>query len=80
MLVNLVGGKSWKIGQKYIGLFASINNVFNETYKTGGYEQSRSGNYRNLLEDSNRPGGKLFGPKYWFGRGTTYYMNLYLRF
>ena len=80
MLVNLTGGKSWKIGKKYIGLFASINNVFNETYKTGGYEQSRNGNYRNLLEDNNRPGGKLFGPKYWFGRGTTYYMNLYLRF
>ena len=80
MLVNLTGGKSWKIGKKYIGLFASINNVFNETYKTGGYEQARNGNYRELLADSNRPGGKLFAPKYWFGRGTTYYMNLYLRF
>ncbi len=80
MLVNLVGGKSWKVGDKYIGFFASINNVFNETYKTGGYEQSRSGNYTELLEDNNRPGGRLFGPKYWFGRGTTYYMNVYLRF
>ena len=39
-------------------------------------EQSRNGNYTELLEDNNRPGGKLFGPKYWFGRGTTYYMNL----
>ena len=45
MLVNLVGGKSFKLGKKYIGFFASINNVFNETYKTGGYEQSRNGNY-----------------------------------
>jgi len=80
MLVNLVGGKSFKFGKKYIGFFASINNVFNETYKTGGYEQSRNGNYKELLEDNSRPGGKLFGPKYWFGRGTTYYMNVYLRF
>ena len=80
MLVNLVGGKSFKFGKKYIGFFASINNVFNQTYKTGGYEQSRNGNYTELLEDNNRPGGKLFGPKYWFGRGTTYYMNVYLRF
>jgi hypothetical protein len=79
MLVNLVGGKSFKFGKKYIGFFASINNVFNETYKTGGYEQSRSANYTNLLEDSERP-KRLFGPKYWFGRGTTYYMNVYLRF
>lgn len=79
MLVNLVGGKSWKVGDKYIGFFASINNVFNELYKTGGYEQSRNGNYTNLLEDSQRE-NRLFGPKYWFGRGTTYYMNVYLRF
>ncbi len=79
MLVNLVGGKSFKFGKKYIGFFASINNVFNETYKTGGYEQSRSANYTNLLEDNSRP-KRLFGPKYWFGRGTTYYMNMYLRF
>ncbi|MFD0964347.1 carboxypeptidase-like regulatory domain-containing protein [Pseudofulvibacter geojedonensis] len=79
MLVNLVGGKSWKINDKYIGFFASINNVFGETYKTGGYEQSRSANYTNLLEDTQRS-KRLFGPKYWFGRGTTYFMNLYLRF
>ncbi len=80
MLVNLVGGKSWKIGNKYVGFFASVANVLGETYKTGGYEQSRNGNYSELLEDSNRPGGKLFGSKYWFGRGTTYYMNVYFRF
>lgn len=79
MLVNLVGGKSWKIKDKYIGFFASINNVFGEVYRTGGYEQSRSANYTNLLEDTQRP-KRLFGPKYWFGRGTTYYMNVYLRF
>jgi len=80
MLVNLVGGKSWKIGDKYVGFFASVANVLGETYKTGGYEQSRNGNYTQLLEDNNRPGGKLFGPRYWFGRGTTYYMNVYFRF
>jgi len=79
MLVNLVGGKSFKIGSKYIGFFASINNVLNQTYKTGGYEQSRNGNYANILAESQRD-TKVFGPKYWFGRGTTYYMNMYLRF
>lgn len=79
MLVNLVGGKSFKFGKKYIGFFASINNVFNQTYKTGGYEQSRNGNYTSVLAESQRE-TKVFGPKYWFGRGTTYYMNVYLRF
>jgi len=79
MLVNLVGGKSFKLGKKYIGFFASINNVLNETYKTGGYEISRNGNYNSALLESKRD-KKVFGSKYWFGRGTTYYMNVYLRF
>lgn len=79
MLVNLVGGKSWKIGKKYIGFFASISNVLDKTYKTGGYEQSRNGNYTAVLEDAQRE-TPVFGTKYWFGRGATYYMNLYLRF
>ncbi len=79
MLVNLVGGKSWKIGDKYIGLFASINNVLDQTYKTGGYEQSRNGNYTSALAESERD-TPVFGSKYWFGRGATYYLNLYLRF
>ncbi len=79
MLVNLVGGKSWKIGNKYIGLFASIANVLGEDYKTGGYEQARSANYTTLLEDTQRP-TRNFGPKYWFGRGTTYFMTVNFRF
>ena len=79
MLVNLVGGKSFKLGKKYIGFFASINNVLNQTYKTGGYEYTRNGNYSRALLESKRD-RKVFGPRYWFGRGTTYYMNVYLRF
>jgi len=79
MLVNLVGGKSFKLGKKYIGFFACINNVLNTTYKTGGYEYTRNGNYSRALLESKRD-KKVFGPRYWFGRGTTYYMNVYLRF
>ena len=78
-LVNLVGGKSWKISDYYLGFFASINNVFNQEYKTGGYEQSRNGNYRELRDDAANP-TRVFGPKYYFGRGTTYYLNVYFRF
>jgi len=77
--VNAVGGKSWKIGQQYLGLFISVNNLFNESYKTGGFEQGRSANYRTLLEDLSRP-KRLFGPKYWRGQGTTYFVNLNIRF
>ncbi len=79
-LVNLVGGKSWRIQRKYyIGLFASISNVLNQEYKSGGFEQSRNGNYRTLLEESQNP-TPVFGSKYWFGRGTTYFVNLYISF
>jgi len=80
MLVNIVGGKSWRIDSYYVGFFATINNVFNESYKTGGFEQSRLGTYDRVLEDSSRPNGEVFGSRYFFGNGTTYYLNFYVRF
>ncbi len=80
MLVNIVGGKSWKIKDYFVGFFATINNVFNEEYRTGGFEQSRLANYRRVLEDSSRDNGRLFGNRYFFGTGTTYYLNVYVRF
>ncbi len=79
MVVNMIGGKSWKIDNYYIGLFASINNILNKQYKTGGFEQGRNANYQQLLQDFNKP-KRVFGPKYWYGRGTNYFLNLYFRF
>ncbi len=78
-LVNIVGGKSWKIGNKYIGLFANISNVLGREYKTGGFQQARNANFLQLQEDRSKP-QPTFGPKYWYGNLTTYYLNLYLRF
>ena len=46
--VNMIGGKSWKIGDKYISIFASVSNLFNTQYKTGGFEQGRNANFREL--------------------------------
>lgn len=80
MVVNAVGGKSWKIGNgQYIGLFASIGNILNREYRTGGFEQGRNANYRQLRDDRalNTP---VFGNKYWYGRGTTYFVNINYRF
>ena len=79
MVVNAVGGKSWKIDDYYIGLFATINNILNHDYKTGGFEQGRNANYQELSADVNKP-RRVFGPKYWYGRGTNYFLNLYFRF
>jgi len=78
-LVNLVGGKSWKIKGTYLGLFASINNVLGAVYKTGGFEQSRKANYKELKEDKELE-LPLFGPKYWYGNGTSYYLILSVYF
>lgn len=79
MVVNLVGGKSWKIDDYYIGFFASVGNLFDKEYKTGGFEQGRNANYRELKDDNANP-KRVFGPKYWYGRGTNYFVNVYFRF
>lgn len=79
MVSNIVLGKSWRINRNYLGFFLSVNNLFNEAFKTGGFEQSRNANYRELKQESAAP-QRQFGPKYWYGRGTNYFLNLYLRF
>ena len=78
-VVNFVGGKTWKVNSYYIGFFVSINNLLNTHYKTGGFEQARNANYRELRDDKalEKP---VFGNKYWFGRGTTYFLNINIRF
>ena len=78
-LVNVVGGKSWFVNHRYIGFFIGVNNVFGELFKTGGFEQSRNANYPELKEDKQlrKP---IFGPKYWYGNKTSYYINVYARF
>ncbi|MDF4203506.1 TonB-dependent receptor [Maribacter sp. SA7] len=78
-LLNMVGGKSWLKKGKYISVFASINNVFDTTFRTGGYEQSRNGNYGQLRQD-NLSGNPSFAPKYWYGFGRTYFLNFAFSF
>jgi len=79
MNVNLVGGKSWKIDDYFVGFFASVSNVLDAVYKTGGFEQGRNANYRELRDDASND-TRVFGPKYWYGRGATYFVNVYFRF
>jgi hypothetical protein len=53
--------------------------VLDEVYKTGGFEQRRNANYRELRDDMalDIP---VFESNYWYGRGTTYFLNLNLSF
>lgn len=78
-LVNLTGGKSWRIKNKTIGFFASVNNVLDQEYKTGGFESARNANFREINED-NASGIRSFGNRYFFGYGRTYFVNLYVNF
>jgi hypothetical protein len=81
-LVNLVGGKSWRISRKNrntVGFFASINNVFDVKYISGGFEQGRNANYSQVQQDYAGD-TRSFGPKYFYGFGRTYFVNFYLNF
>ncbi len=79
MVSNLVLGKSWRINRNYFGFFLSVNNIFDTLFKSGGFEQSRNANFTELREEFAAP-ARRFGPKYWYGRGTNYFLNLYVRF
>ncbi len=79
-LVNLVGGKSWRIKGNTLGLFANVNNVLDVKYKTGGFEQARSASYRDDLEDRKAGGVGPFPTRYFNGYGRTYSVNVYLTF
>ncbi len=78
-IINLTGGKSWRIGTKTVGFFASINNLFDFSYKTGGFEQARNANFTQLSRDMSGP-TRSFGPKYFYGYGRNYFVNLYINF
>jgi len=79
-LVNIAVGKSWRLKNNYyIGFFATVNNVLGELYKSGGYEQSRNANYSELKQDKDLQ-YPTFGPKYYYGNDTSYYVNVYVRF
>jgi hypothetical protein len=75
MLVNLVGGKSWRIFKKNLNLFCSINNLLDTSFKTGGYEQARNANFRQRDQDVSS-GTPNFGNKYFYGYGRTYFVSL----
>ncbi|MEY4433693.1 MAG: hypothetical protein RLZZ44_1827 [Bacteroidota bacterium] len=79
MLLNLVGGKSWRIFKKNLNLFYSINNILDTSFKTGGFEQARNANFRQRNQDVSN-GTPNFGNKYFYGYGRTYFISLSINF
>ncbi len=78
-LLNVIGGKSWKIKKNTVGFLASISNLLDAKYKTGGFEQARNSNYTQLNQDVSS-GTPAFAPKYFYGFGRTFLLNLYINF
>src|SRR5699024_10059280 len=80
MLINMIGGKTWKVGDYYIGVFGVVSNLLDREYKTGGFESSRKANFFNYNRDQSSPYGPQFGTNYFYGYGTTFYLNVNVRF
>ncbi len=79
ILCNISAGKWWQYKGLRIKLVASIHNLFDTKYISGGYEQARIANYGALVADTqNGASERNFGPKYWYGFGRTYFINLAL--
>lgn len=77
LLLNLTGGKTWRIHHKTLGLFMSLTNLLDTRYQTGGYEQARNANFRQRNQDQSS-GTPNFGNKYFQGYGRNYFISLYL--
>ena len=78
VLCHFTAGKSWRIDGAYLSLFFVVNNLFDATYLSGGFENSRVGSITAADEEANRPGGALFGNRYFSGMGRSFYGSITL--
>lgn len=77
-MLNLNAGKSFRFGNYWAMIGLTVNNVLNnKNYKTGGFEQLRLANYQVETEGNNKT---IFGNRYWYDQGTSYFLNLIIRF
>ncbi|WP_010135167.1 TonB-dependent receptor [Ochrovirga pacifica] len=78
-LINLSGGKSWKLKENYLSVFWTVQNVLGTNYKTGGFASSRAANYSEQYQEYQREQA-LFGNRYFVGNGRTFFTGLYFSF
>ncbi len=79
-LASIKMGVSWRIAESYISLFGSVQNLFNQTFVSGGFESSRAVYLPDLLKEQQRPYGPIFGNKYFPGIGRSYYLTCSINF
>ena len=78
-VLNANFSKSWYIQRRYnLGFSLEVKNILNsQDIKTGGYEQMR---LKKNDDDKDKVYYTRFDSKYFYMFGTTYYLNVYLRF
>lgn len=77
-MLNANIGKSFRFGKYYMIFGLTVNNVLdNKDYKTGGYEQMR---LANASLETNETYRTVFGNKYWYNQGRSYFLNVIFRF
>lgn len=79
-LASLKMGVSWRLQECFVSLFASVQNLFDRSFVSGGFESSRKVYLADLSLDQQRPHGPLFGNKYFPGLGRSYYLTCSLNF
>jgi hypothetical protein len=75
MLLNLVGGKSWRIYGKNVGVLPASIMCSMPLYKRVTMNKPEMPRAINRDVSSGTPS---FGPKYFYGYGRTYFVNLYI--
>ena len=79
-LTSIKMGVSWRLKESFMSIFASVQNLFDRPFVSGGFESSRKVYLPDLSQDQQRPHGPLFGNKYFPGLGRSYYLTCSLNF
>lgn len=79
-LASLKMGVSWRLDESYLSVFGSVQNLFNRSFVSGGFESSRKVYIPDLAQDQSSPFGPVFGNKYFPGMGRSYYLTCSINF
>jgi hypothetical protein len=79
-LASIKMGVSWRLKESFVSIFASVQNLFDRSFVSGGFESSRKVYLADLSQDQQRPYGPLFGNKYFPGLARSYYLTCSLNF
>ena len=75
--LDLGGGASWRVSGGILGFNANVQNVTNNYFKTGGYEQTR---VPQRDRDNKKMVPDAFPPKYYYSFGLNFFAQVYYRF